>query len=470
LGRVHRGMDSKSDVDREATRYLSAATQLDLKYARFVVRNVVDETLRGVGTSAGADVVVIARWALAAMRRRALRDASLTSGLALGIALTVWLGTGFPLVAMVVLAMTVTAYERWVRVHQVIAGKMLRDRFDVTGGPRPDSPFAEKRLAEVARRQDGNLFVFPGESAFGGSGNRFLHRRMILNVYTGKRGKDGKRKPTIPFATQELHDRLVSSLERMGLADQHVEERLFVNGEHVAGNPEILPDELKPPAAFASRGLLGEGARHPTANARTYVCAEMGGWQGQLVVSLFARVIQANGTLHVEWSFHVLPPLRKEFLVLDNYYELPMVRQLLNCTTAGIILGIPALLAAPVQLARYLVRPVRTHALKQGQHYRIKHGQVFNYGSLPSIREYASGASRRHYFLARDQWTYVYLAEHTLLKSIGTFLEEHKVDLDQFETQQNTFISLVSKTNIDEIKADNVAVGKKAKINDNKKT
>lgn len=46
---VHHGADSKSDVDREATRYLSAATQLNLKYARFVVRNVVDESLRGVG-------------------------------------------------------------------------------------------------------------------------------------------------------------------------------------------------------------------------------------------------------------------------------------------------------------------------------------------------------------------------------------------------------------------------------------
>jgi hypothetical protein len=460
--------DSKSDVDREATRYLCAATQLDLKYARFVVRNIVDESLRDVGASAGADVVVVARWALAALKRRALRDAVLTSALVLGIALTIWSGAWIPLAATAVLAMAVTAYERWVRVHHVIAGQMLRDRFDITGGPKPDNPAAERRLAEVAERQGGNLFVFPGESAFVGSGHRVQYRRMVLNVHMGKRGKDGKRKPTIPFATQELHDRLANSLQRMGLADQRVEERMFVNGEHVSGNPGILPDELKPPVAFISRDLLNEGTRHPTANARTYVCAEMRGWQGQLVVSLFARAVQANGTLYVEWSFYVLPPLRKEFLVIDRYYELPVARQALGCATAGLVRGLPTLLSAPVQLAWYLVRPLRIRALGQGQRYRIRHGQVFNYGSLPSIREYASGINRRHYFLARDQWTYVYLAGHTLLKSIGTFLEEHKVDLDQFETQQNTFINNVNKTNIDEIKADNVAVGRKAKINDGK--
>ena len=147
---VHHGADSKSDVDKETTRYLSAATQLDLKYARFVVRNVVDESLRGVGASAGADVVVVARWALAALRRRALRDAVLAGVLGFGIAGTVWSGSWIPLVVAIVLAMTVTGYERWVRVHHVIAGQMLRDRFDVTGRPRPDSPVVERRLGEVS--------------------------------------------------------------------------------------------------------------------------------------------------------------------------------------------------------------------------------------------------------------------------------------------------------------------------------
>lgn len=465
----HESVDSKPDVDREATRYLSAATQLDLKYARFVVRNVIDESLRGVGVSAGADVVTVARWALEALRRRALRDAELTCVLALCLGSALVAGTWVPLAVMPVLAVAAAAYERWVRFHDVIAGQMLRDRFDVTGGPRPHSPDSERRLAEVARRQGGNLFVFRGSSAFVGSGRRALYRRMILNVHTGKKGKDGKRKPTIPFTTQELHDRIASSLGRMGLADQHVEERLFVNGKHISGNPEILPDELKPPEAFVSRDLLQQGARHPTADARTYVCAQMRGWQGQLVVSMFARAIQANGTLHVEWSFYVLPPLRKDFLVIDKYYERPKARQVLECVAVGIATAVPALLAAPVQLARYVDHPMRVRAVKQQQEYRIKHGQVFNYGSLPSIREYASGQNLQHYFLARDQWTYVYLAEHTLLKSVGTFLEEHKVDLEQFESQQNTFINLISKTNIDEIKANNVAVGKKAKVNNGKK-
>jgi hypothetical protein len=461
--------DSKSDHDKEATRYLSAATQLDLRYAEFVVRQVVGEPVRALAPAAGADSVIVARWALAALRRRMQRNVALTCVLTAGLVLTFLLWSWVPLAAMAVLGMAVTALERWVRYHQVISGQLLRDRFDLAAAPDSHSPASEQRLEVASEQQGGNLVVFQGRSAFVGSGRRVLARRMVINVGIGKRGKDGKRRTPVVFETQELHTAMAQALERMGLADLHVEERLYVNGQHISGNPEILPDELRPPATSVSRELLEEGARHPTPDARTYVCAEMRGWQGQLVVSLFARAIQANGSLHIEWSFYVLPPLAKVFLEIDKYYEQPPARQLLGSALAGMVRGVPALVSSPVYVVRNMLRPVRDRARKQRQEYRIKHGQVFNYGAPPSIRQYAWGLTERHYFLARDHWTYVYLAEHTLLKTIEAFLVNHKIDLEMFTSQQNTFIKLVSNTNVDEINAENVAVGSKNKITSEKK-
>jgi hypothetical protein len=68
--------ESLSETDWETTRYLAVATQLNLRYARFVVSQIIGEPFRAVAPAAGADVVVVTRWALAALRRRAWRDAT----------------------------------------------------------------------------------------------------------------------------------------------------------------------------------------------------------------------------------------------------------------------------------------------------------------------------------------------------------------------------------------------------------
>jgi len=60
--------------DREATRYLSAATQIDIKYAESVVRRVINEPFRSLAPTFGVDVSVVAKWALKSFRTRALRD------------------------------------------------------------------------------------------------------------------------------------------------------------------------------------------------------------------------------------------------------------------------------------------------------------------------------------------------------------------------------------------------------------
>ena len=85
--------DSLGETDWETTRYLAAATQLELKYARSVVSQIIGEPFCAVAPAAGADVVAVTRWALAALRRRAQRVVVLTCLLLAGVAVAVgvWL-------------------------------------------------------------------------------------------------------------------------------------------------------------------------------------------------------------------------------------------------------------------------------------------------------------------------------------------------------------------------------------------
>jgi hypothetical protein len=464
------GPGDLSEVDWETTRYLAAAAQLDPAFARQVVRRIIGEPFQAVAPAAGADVVVVTRWALAALRRQAKRDAVLACLLLLGMIALFVFWTWLVLAALAVSAILVVAYERWVRDEKVIARLMLRGRFRGRDAPVSASPRIEKRLGEVKAQQRGNLVVFRGgHSAFVGSGLHVSHRRILVQADLGKKKKNGKRKQPILFTNPELHDALERALKAMGFPELRVGERLYVNGQHVVDDPRILPDRLKPPVTSAEFELLYNGCVHPTPDARTYLCAEIGGWKGQLVVSLFARAVQARGSLQVEWGFRVVPPLRKHFLEIDRRYELPKARQAVNALGAGVVEFAPALISSPVRLARYLKMPLDDQRRIRKQSYAILNGLVFDYGSERSVREYAIGDERLHYFLAQDELTFILLAEHTMLRALSNFLEAHNVDLEQFEEQEKTFINNVSKYNISEVNAQNVAVGDKSRVNSSEK-
>ena len=151
--------DSLSETDWETTRYLAVSTQLNLRYARFVVSQIIGEPFRAVAPAAGADVVVVTRWALAALRRRAWRDAALTGLLATGLVASIWGWTWIPVAVVAALAISVVAYEQWVRDVKVLARLMLRGRFRARHAPSSSSQRVEDRLAVVQQQQNGNLVV-----------------------------------------------------------------------------------------------------------------------------------------------------------------------------------------------------------------------------------------------------------------------------------------------------------------------
>jgi hypothetical protein len=433
-----------TSTDREATRYLSAATQINIRYAETVVSKVINEPFRALAPTFGVDVPVVTKWALKALRTRARRDYILAAIFVLIFPLLalsfLWL-QGLILFALLLIAAWQTvSWEYWERLHNIVINKMLRDRFDPGEAPSPSNESDRTRLEEVAKRRDGNLVVFSGHSAFIGSGQKLHYERLLLDVSRGREAEDGTPMDPDHFTSQDLNTAIARAFDhKTGLARSltniRVHERLFVNGLHIQNDELLLPDHLRPPPSSIDEDLLTAATLHPAPEARTYVCVEMPGWQGQLVVTLFIRAVHTGESLYIDWTFQGIPPLRDEFLVIDRYHELTRSRQLGASLRFSLRETIPALLRSPYVALRTLGRPhsVRRHQSRQSR--MIERGYLFDYGAQRSIREEACGRRRQHYFLARDEAMYMLLAQQTLTRAVEMFLKDHNVDLGQFNEQ-----------------------------------
>lgn len=467
---------SPRDNDSETTRYLSAATQIDLYYARKVVRRVLHEPYRAIAPGYGADVAIVARWALDSLRRMARRDAllvlTLLVGGVLGWSLYSLLHPQFlwtPIAALITLiaAFIIVMQEHWVRWHKVLGQQMLWDTFDPATAPMPSGSRVKGRLEAVGNRRDGNLIVFREHAAFAGSGRRLGREQLVIDISRGKEAEDGSATEPGSFTNADVHAALLKAVNALKLRDMHVVERVFVNGRHIRGNSELQKQPLEPPFTSVNEALVRSATEHPTPDARTYVCAEIHGWQGQLIVTMFARAVRTGGWLYVEYSFYLLLPIKLEYMAVDLLYQEPWFRSVRRAAIWGVRRTIPDLILSPFTFAGQAAERLAWRADEAFQGYCIEHGQAFDYGAQRSIREdAASVGNRQHYFLARDETMYLLLLQKSLLREVEKFLDEHNIALEEFREQAKIIIDASNKNysiHVGTVSQSTFAVGENAK-------
>jgi len=460
------------DEDRESTRYLAAETQRSIPYARTIVNRVINERFRALAPSYGVDVTVVAKWALSSLQLRAKRDKRLAAVLAASLLLFCILLILWPWASLAVLpvsvigAWTLVARESIERANRICAN-MLRGKFDSSAAPDPPHKRDADRLAMVSKRRSGNLVVFRGNTAFIGSGTRISKEHVVIDVSRSRisQSEPEKSKPK-KFTNEDVHAAIISAMKKIGLADARAEERLFVNGKHVHDNLAILPKAKEPPNSSVDYGVLKQAALHPTPDARVYVCVEMPSWQGQLVVTLFARAVHIGGSLYIEWRFHVLRPVWRSFQNVDYLWAESRRRIIMSCCIHSAIEAVPALLGAlpRIEINRREARTARKREAKQ--EHAIDHGQIFDYGAARSIREDAGGVTPQHYFLGRDETMFVLLAQEKLIRAIANFLNKKNVDTGQLESQVKVIVEETNKyysVHLGDVSNSSVAIGKNSK-------
>ncbi|MFC8518262.1 FHA domain-containing protein [Streptomyces sp. NPDC057257] len=448
---------TSDDARSATTRYLAAATQLDPGFADLVVGQVVDEPYRALAPVFGADLGVVTRWALSARRRRLARDLTL-----LGVLLTLLatlalgalgnkdaLGNGdfdgwwqqYAVLGGLLLgvAWLVLAVDFWVTEHLVLRRKLKHGRFEPRQAPEAMSGRARARLAAVAERPAGNVIVCSHYSPFAGSGYLLEQWDTPIDIRRGMLLSDGRgRRTPQRFTNGELYEVLVTAARRMGLADLRVEERLFVDGQNVARDRNLLPDPLRPPVTRIPVPLMRGMPDGLSATRRSYVSIEVPAWSGQLVLTMYMRAVQVEGTLYLEWSAHALVPMRNEYYGVDYLPRRTAVGAALRALGSALFRVPSALLWAPRGVLRRGSAALAASSYRARQRRTIRGKYVFDYGAEHSIRELACGEEFGHHFVDQDASRIMRTTEQHLMNTIGDFLESKGIDSENFlRFQQN---------------------------------
>jgi hypothetical protein len=431
----------------QTTRYLAAATQLDRHYRRRILDLTVREGHRAVCPSYGVDLSVVARHAVAAERRELWRDAVLAGALMLvanvAIAIAIaWNSTSSPgrllSIAAVALVISLAAVGLDVFTRLSIVARYLQE-----GGQPGALSVPPGRISSVlqtlAEVNSGNVIVFSIAQPFVGSGtpvdaDSFTVPLLRENESSGIT----KAEPSKSLASSEVIQALENAFAGMGLPHLRVDARLYVDGHDVARFPELLPNPRLRPVAHAKMAMIRTAIRRPEGNVRPYLAIEFTSWQGQLVVTIFVRIVVLEGVLYVERAAYALAPLKASYYVVDEML-IATTRQravrALGCTLRD---WLPALLASPYWLAT-AVRHRRRAAIREARHrHRVKQDLPIDYGASTSVREEASEPEHRCYFMKQDIQMQVQVVDQKMLDTIGELLRFHGYETGKIRHIQNT--------------------------------
>jgi hypothetical protein len=345
---------------------------------------------------------------------------------------------------------------RYIGLFGSAAQGLRPENFDSTRAPAPrNDPFAERRLAEIASTSSpGNITVYSAFSPFIGYGNIQSSWSFAVDVIHGQHGAE-----PMPFTVRDVYNHIKEDLMRLDLPGIDVTDRLFVNGLDIYSDRRFLPEPSSHPVAHVDDDLLRTLMSAPEERARPYLAVTMGGWQGDLVVTIFIRFLLSRTDLFVEAADTAVPPLKPGFREIDKFQMAPTARQFFQISWWASKYTLPKLLGSVKGISRALTTNSR-RARKQR-----KVDRTSDFGARLSIREAAADPKSQRYFQIFDRERYTKVIEQRIFRSLVEFLDDHAVDTSELVSRQETVVNNgVMISGKGTLQASQVAVGKKAQV------
>ena len=413
------------------TRYFCAAAHLKFLFRNRVLGEYLGQRHRAIVASDGVDMGLVLAHCLDSKARANRRDLYLCAVVLVCLLLAVLLGVDYlPVVVAVygILAWVILFSAGWAE-YRLIINNFLKANYNPYCIPEPRDPTKKQTIESVSAAQNNRAVVYSGFSPFVGAGIELGGWSFAVDTNRGCQGIGGD-EASRPFQVREVYtalDRCVASLA----LNADVEDRIFVHGSDVGGDPRLLPDPMDRPRVITDPAVV-ESYVDATSNiVRHYKQIRLMAWDGELILSLFIRVTKPGRDLFVETNYLLLTPLGKEFHALDKINPKRAWRRSLGMAATAVPMVVFWPLAA-LQLLEGFGLWLQRREIRAA----IREDATFDRGAATSIREQFSSPNYERYFQKLDQEMYRKILEKHILDTIVDFLDAHRVDTSELKQRQ----------------------------------
>jgi len=437
------------------TRQLCSAIHLNASFGGEVLEDLVDPDWHAMAPNWHIDAIALARHAAQAKQRRETRDlwllivTAVVAIIAEISLVSIFTGDLGPLgLLMLMFFAVVGAYVAgfviiWVHYRAVhdsaLASIGIRGLNAVEPPPLEDS--VEQAIRSSMRS---NVIVFGGKSPFNGSGEMIDHWSFTVDTRVGTQDPTlGKRAEPRSFEAIDLHRHLLEQIPQTMENKPRTGHRVYVIGGHartVGGlfrhGPVVDdPDEemrFRRPVSEIPDERIERYLRQQHRSARPYTYFEVTGWDGQVVVSLFARVEKQGPMLEVEMSVCALRPLKPDYgdvvkiPVGPGAYRLPLLRTVFPMVW-------PLLWGAPSRAIRKIRLDRQGAAARVDTDQELEERNDLSWAAVPSLRDRTATAQNGNHFGAADEKAYHNAFKRRSIDVLREFLVEHDVEVKEFD-------------------------------------
>jgi hypothetical protein len=311
-----------------ATRYLCAGAHLFPDFRSRVIEEFIEQKHRALVMSDGVDMTLVLIHCLAARRRTNKRDVALAVAFAAALA-GILVATGGSTrnvepvllaagVLYLVAAAIILFVEEWAG-YRLVVRNLLSQNYNPQCVDYELDPELRATLEKMCAARESKAVIYSGFSPFVGCGGEVNGWSFSLDASKPAEGDLRRNGPVQQFRLEELYTEVADAVQRIGLRNVIVEDKLFVNGRDIGNEPVLLPDPFDRPRALVDASTVLSHVDGRSTRTRFYKNIKVVDWDGELVLNIFLRFTRPGSDLFVEASYFLLTPLKSRFHAIDSW-------------------------------------------------------------------------------------------------------------------------------------------------------